>query len=167
MKIEDGNSVMSDVTSLAGDRYDFLDSVELGKDIDAPTASARVGLLRDVYDFSLAHDIESSALNLTFADAYVPFLDLARRILIETAVVPREQEVRDIDFVPVFDGFIDSVDWGDDIISLAARDKMATLEDTFIEDEQEYAAGALLEVNLQSIIDDNDPASATPGPQHD
>ncbi|HEY7822476.1 MAG TPA: hypothetical protein VIG24_06580, partial [Acidimicrobiia bacterium] len=83
----------------------------------------------------LGRDVTSSPLNLDSGGSYGPLLNLNRRILIDTAVLPGGFTPNAWDWVPLFDGFIGAVDWGADEISIEAVDRMGPLFDTFIAKE--------------------------------
>lgn len=160
--IEDGDGEFVDVTDLAG--WDWLVSCDWGEDIDSNTMDATVELFRSIDGYSLAPDVEDSAINLNGAGSYDQFLALKRKIKIETAVVPDGRFSGGLPewvWVQVFYGQIDSIGWGDETIVLQCRDQYADLQDTFIESVRTYSSGSTddVETVIQEIIDDNEPAS--------
>lgn len=125
---EDGDLV--DLTALTHD-HDLVVSATVSDDIDSPGAQATVTVAREIDGFSLAPDVETSPLN-KIGFSYAPLLGIIRRIVIETAVIPEGMAPNEWDWVPLFDGFTSSVNWGPDEITVQAGDKMGPLFDTFI-----------------------------------
>jgi len=130
VRIEDSGGTLRDLTNLAHSQ-DLVLSADVSDDIDQPGATATVSVVREVDSWSLAHDVQSSPLNL-LTGSYSALVDLNARILIDTAVIPQGMTPNDWDWVPLFDGFISSVDWGADQITIQAGDKIGPLFETFI-----------------------------------
>lgn len=162
--VEDGDGTLQNISDFFG--KDWLHTVEYGEDIDEQTPSAKVTINREHYDLSLARDMEASRLNLDSGGSYAPLLDVGREIVIETAVTPQDKIPAGGDFVEVFRGIIDRVDWGKNPIRIDARDKIGSqLQDLWVEgDEEEYGGaapgGSALETEMQSILDDWGPQRA-------
>lgn len=159
--IEDQSASMIDVTDLNGLGIDFLDGFSVSDGGDQPVKTATVDLLREQENLSLAYLKTDTRINLTdIADpsAYVPFLDANRAIWLEAARLPLFILAESSDYVRIFQGRIDEVDWGGEKVSLSCRDDGGILVDTFIEEERPYGPGATatLEAVLQTILDDND-----------
>ena len=134
VRVEDADGVLRDLSDLVRS-HDFVLSAEISDDIDSPGATATVAIAREVEDWKLGRDVTSSPLNLDSGGSYGPLLNLNRRILIDTAVLPEGFAPNAWDWVPLFDGFIGAVDWGADEISIEAVDRMGPLFDTFIAKE--------------------------------
>lgn len=159
--IEQADGSYVDVTNLNG--LDYLLSFEIHGDCDQRLVEGTVTIEREFYNNSLAYNLTSSALH----NGSTNIIDLARQLKAATAVVPSDQVPRETDYTMIFEGFIDNIDWTDQEISCAVRDRMAALEDTFIEPngsgiEREYGSvgGVAVETVMQAVIDDNEPASS-------
>lgn len=158
-------STRVDLTALYG--QDFVRSIEWSDDIDDQGASARVRLAREVYALSLSPEV-GSVIN---TDAGGALLKLNRRVLIETATVPRDTlPTAALPWALRFDGFISGVDWGGDDITLDLFDRMAPLQDVWIEpnrtptppEDRSYGSNTStlsVESQMQLVIDDNEPAT--------
>ena len=159
--VEDQSSSMIDVTDLNGLGVDFLDGFSVSNGGDQPVKTATVDLLREQENLSLAYlktDTRINLTDITDPSAYVPFLDANRAIWLEAARLPLFILAESSDYVRIFQGRIDEVDWGGEKVSLSCRDDGGILVDTFIEEERPYGPGATatLEAVLQTILDDND-----------
>ncbi len=155
--VEDGDGTMRDLSDEAG--RDWVKSAEWGEDIDDQVMTARVALIRDFYGYSLARDVEGSRLNRNAAGSYDPLLEVGRSIVIETAVIPQDAEPVSGDWVEVFDGIIDFIDWAKPTVEIQAREsRAAQLQDLWIEDgDAVYGAtppGSAVETEMQAILDD-------------
>lgn len=153
---EDGDGIYRNLSSLEG--YDWVSDVEYGEEIDQPVAGATVRLWRNVHQMSLAPLTEYSKLNMDALAAYVPLLELGRGIYIQTATTPDEIAPGAGDWVEVFRGEIDDIDWGGSAaeIVLSCRDQGCVIQDAFIEDENAYGAddgSVLAEEAIQSLLD--------------
>ena len=145
VRVADANGTLRDLTNIAHSQ-DLVVSAQVSDDIDQPGASATVSVVREVDSWSLAHDVETSPLN-TLTGSYAALLELNARILIDSAVMPQGMTPSGWDWVPLFEGYISSVDWGGEEIAIQATDKIGPLFDTFIAREP-------LQIDL---IDDNGP----------
>lgn len=130
--VEQPDGVRVDLSSVYG--WDLVRSIDMEDDVDAQGASATIHLVRDVYEVNVAPLMSASAPNV---DAGGSLLALNRRVRIETATVP--DGTTDDAVVPwalMFDGFIEGIDYGDDIITLDCFDRMLALQDTWIEPDR-------------------------------
>lgn len=160
--VEDGDGEFVDMSDLAG--WDWVVGADWGEDIDANSMDATIELFRSVDKWSLSPEDQDSALNLNAAGSYDQLLALTRKVKIETATVPDGRFPDGIPewcWVQGFYGQIDTIEWGDEVVTLQCRDQMAALQDTFIEDVRTYSSGSTddLEDVIQAIVDDNVPAS--------
>lgn len=116
------------------------------------------------------NNLDLSRLNSNAALTYVggyPILDLRARVQVEVAVVPADWRIQGWEWVPQFDGLIDSVDWGGDEVSVDATDLGAALDDVYRVDARRYEYGPAsttqAEEHIQTLIDDNEPKTIRPG----
>lgn len=156
VKVEDADGTMIDLTDLAHDQ-DFVESIDLSDDIDSPGGDCGIALRREIYDWSLARDMETSPLNLDANSQYAPLLSIGRKVQVEFAYVPEEHTLRDWDYVPLFDGIIDTVDWGDEIIKVQCRSMIAAMQDVYtnptrveIISVDDSGTGNILEITTKS-----------------
>lgn len=168
------NITESSLSNFLAHGYRFLGGVDIEENIDSPGKSASFSCRREVYDWSLSPGMDSTSPVMLGAGERI--LDIARRVRIQTAVVPADtdrDEVEEWAWVTQFDGFISSVDFGDDDIKVQCRDLVAALQWTFCRplaansyQEAVYGddtTGVALETVLQQIIDDHEPASGIRG----
>lgn len=139
VSIKDSGGTFRDLTTYPEDN--FVLSVQYGDDIDSNGPTARVTLQKAYEAKSLAPLMDDSPLNLGFNPAATPsaLLFYGRAVKIEVAVLPEGKPVQSGDWFEVFRGQVDGVDIGDDTIVVTCRDQVATLQDTWIEDERMYA----------------------------
>jgi len=164
--VEDQNAAMVDVTDISGLGVDFLNSFTISDTGDQPVKTATVDLLREQENLSLAYLKTDTRLNLTDItdpSSYGPFLDANRDIWLEAARVPLFILADAADYVRIFQGRIDEVDWSGERVALSCRDDGGILVDTFIEEERPYGATttATLEQVLQTLLDDNDSSAVS------
>lgn len=145
-----GGGSFQDMTSFAG--YDWVQGVSYDEQVDQPVAACQVRLARAVFDLSLSPFMGGSKLNQGFA-----LLQPNRRIKVDqiTALIDTPQMASA--WTPVFDGYIDDVDPGSEVVTLDCRDLGAKLTDTFIRTERNYgsALGVPITTVMQQILDDN------------
>ena len=171
--VEAPDGVKVDLTNHLG--QDFLTSVDVSDGVDDGSATARIDLVREVEDLSVAVLRTDTPLNLTDKNdpaSYDPLLDVTRGVDVLTARVPLGIRAYDSDFAVRFSGNVDEIDWGGDGVTVSARDGGGVLVDQYIEEEvknsalggeseEEWpsygsAAGAAVEGEMQKILDDND-----------
>lgn len=124
IKIADAAGVMQNYRSRNG--INWIHSLEYAGNIDAPIGTATVRLWRSVGGRSLAPLKTDSSYN---SDG--PSIDSGRRISIDTASMVPGFLPADSDWRPVFEGYIDSVDWSQNPIVIECRDLGAPLADTW------------------------------------
>lgn len=152
--------------SWTGHGRSFLEEVQWSDDVDAAGASAAFTLSRDIFGWSTAPGMTNASP--VAASSGINLLQVARRIKIETAVVPEGREYEDLDafdWATKFDGFISAIDWTNDPIQVQCRDRIAPLQWTICEPlaskayrEAQYgddSSPVELETVLQEIIDDH------------
>ena len=130
VRVADADGTLHDLTNIAHSQ-DLVVSADVSDDIDAPGATANISVVRESDGWSLAPDVAGSALNKLSSPA-AALLALNRKIFVDTAVVPQGMTPNAWDFVPLFEGYISSLDWGADEINIQAGDKMGPLFNTFI-----------------------------------
>lgn len=158
VQVKNGSGTFKDLSSLSG--YNWIDEVEWDEDIDQPVAQVRVRLWREVGALSLAPLDTASTLNrLDDGLTYSPLLNLTREIKVEVATLAANATPAAGDWVHVFHGYIDAIDWPktESHVEVVARDLGGKLADTFIETERTYGstAGIAMETVIQSILTDN------------
>lgn len=148
IKVDPGTGFV-DLTDLQ-DR-DWVVSAGFGSSANSPITEAAISIRREDRNLDMSPLI-SSKLN-----ANGTLLDVGNPITIETAVLGDLTTPADSDFVLMFRGEIDEVDWGSDPIQLRCRDQGGLLVDTFIELQRVYGApgGTPIEEVMQDILDDN------------
>lgn len=115
--------------------------------------------------------LDLSVLNeeadLTYGLDSRPLVDLRRHMQVQYAVVPTDWAVQGWEWEVAFDGLVDSVDWGGDVVRVACTDRGAALADAYRMDARRYeygVAGTPSEDHLQTLINDNSPFVATDDP---
>lgn len=139
--IKDSDGTWQDLSNFNG--YDWIDNVSYGETIDQPVSNASVSLYRNVYWLSLSPLMEGSALNKNAAGAYAALINVGSEIKIETATVPIDYTPVTADYINVFEGKIDVIDWGESRVRLECRDKAGDLQDNYIETEVSRGADDL------------------------
>lgn len=159
VKIEDPDGTMQDVTNLNG--KDFLNECVIEHSTDYPVSNATISLWRRVDDQSLAPLIEESRANRDQYDNYAPFLNPHRQVTVEVATLHAMHPVTSSDWIELWKGTIDEVQWGGfpSKVVVRCRDILADLNDTIIETEGTYGHdGTLPNIATvsQEILDDNE-----------
>lgn len=153
---KDGTGNMTDISSVEG--RDWLESVSIKDSVDQNGLEASIVLRREERQVSLSTLMENSPLNQAPYGTYTPFINIARAVRIEAAIVPIDVAPVTADWINVFQGAIDDIDFGDDnpTITLSCRDLSGELVDTWIESFTNYsnASGTLVETIMQQILDD-------------
>lgn len=164
IEVQNADGTWIDLTNLVGFDWVVRWSVRWG--VDQPLPEARVSLVRDRSDAnrSLAPLRSDSPLNVDDLAAYAPLLDGGRGLRINVAVMAWGQAPTSGDWVRLFTGEIDEVEWGQDPVEVIARSAIGVqLADRFIETETVYGsdAGTAMETVIQSILTDwtDDPLS--------
>jgi len=152
--------------SWTGHGRSFLEDVQWSDDVDAAGASAAFTLTREIFNWSTAPGMTDASP--VASSSGINLLQVARRVKIETAVVPfdwRYEDLEPYDWSTKFDGFISAIDWTADPIQVQCRDRIAPLQWTICEPlaskayyEAQYGDDATpveLETVLQQIIDDH------------
>ena len=151
VSVDDGSGVYANLSSLEG--YNWIRSVSYEEASGKPVATASVKLAREVYKLSLSPFVDGSKLN-----AGGTVIDIARKILIETAVLPRGKAPASDEWEKVFRGYIEKIAWAKSPIVLTCHDLGAELLRRFIETQRVYAeTDNLLHEVIQDIVDDTSP----------
>lgn len=167
--VQDGGGNWVDLTSIKG--HDFLKSVTWGRDVETRIASATVTLMRDNGSMRLGLYNDNVVNRIPFFDPPVSpsawvegseLLALTRplRIMVDRRALGSgfAQDAGTANWNNVFEGTIDSVDWGSGEVVLECRDKGARLMDILIPiglpDAYGSGAGVAAETVLQNIITD-------------
>ncbi|KPJ59111.1 MAG: hypothetical protein AMJ46_12660 [Latescibacteria bacterium DG_63] len=144
-----GAGAWVDLTDLQG--VDWVRSATIRAGIDNPMMTATVSLWREWEELSLVGLMTGSRIN-----ASSTVVDIAREIKIETATVGGDTTPASGDWVLVFHGYIDDIDFGGDkpVMRLTCRDLGAELADTFIESVavRGAAGGRAVETTMQNIL---------------
>lgn len=137
VSIKDSGGTFRDLTTYPEE--DFVDSVSWGEDVDSPGMTASVTLRRAVGDKSLAPLHETSPLNMQWGGAaYAALIELGREVKVEAGVT-RDLEGTPDNWLEVFRGYVDSVDWAGETVQVECCGLEAKLRDTWIETERVYA----------------------------
>lgn len=166
--VEDGNGGFVDLTRLEG--YNFVEKVSWGRDIDDQVETASVTLLRNVYGFSLAQLMSGSKLNV---DAGGVLLRYMRQLKIEWAILPHGSTPSEMDWHLGHHGFQLRPGNAKETNEVESHDLFRVLQNTWVKPNRSTSpptdfrygseAGSPLEVELQKIIDDQEPASGYKG----
>lgn len=154
VQIEDGDGVLQDLTDFKGSNW--VIAVDCGEDIDAECMDAIIRLARDIEYDSMAPLSKLSRTNLNAGGTWDPILFIGREVVIECRYAAGES-VEALDWIELFRGAIDIINWGPYEVEVSCRDQMRTLMDTFIETEVEYSdiTGESVQSIMQLILDDN------------
>lgn len=144
VQIDRGSGDWVDMTTLEG--RNWVHSVEYGGDIDRSVIEATVMLTRKVDGFNLAPLVDGSKLN-----ASGTIVDIGHPIIIEVAVLGVDYQPIEADWIEVFRGEIDAVDWNRSPIKLQCRDQGGALE-AFIETQQKRPADPSTSADVEDIM---------------
>lgn len=149
-------------------QHRVLESVKVKDDADSPGATATFTCAREVYAWRYSPFYATASA--VSAPTGQPLFDLARRVMVEVALVPmgvQRSDVEPHEWIRIFDGHISSVDFGDQTMEVQCRDRLAPLQWTFIKPlapnykEPIYGndtTGDPIETVIKSIITDATPA---------
>lgn len=155
VRIEDSEGSLIDITDFLGN--DWLIGADWGSDIDSMASDANISINRAIFEDSMAPLMTKSRLNLDSSLTYARFLDLNREVKIDVRYGADETSTP-ADYILLFRGRIDTIDWGTAEITVKCRDFYGSLQDTWIETEVAYSdkvAGVPVEDAIQDILDDN------------
>jgi len=153
VRVDRGVNDFVDLSDLEG--RDWIESVTYGETIDAPVTTANVKIIREAFELSLATFVDGSKLNTSGT-----IIDISNPLVIDIATMPHEQVPQASDWVEVFRGQIEEIDWGKSPINIRATDQGGDLVATFIETQHVYpkttnSADIQMEDVIQDILDDN------------
>ncbi len=116
----------------------WIDNWTVDYNLDNQVATASVDLMRETRNFSLAPLMGGSDINRLADDSYSPLLWPARPIRILTAttesgVAPLEEE-----WIEIFIGRIDEINWANDPVTIQARDEGGRIQDAYIKEVVTY-----------------------------
>lgn len=174
VEIKDSGGTYRELTSLLG--VDWVTGVDLKDDNDAGTMGATITCLREIgrgeswdqVGMSLAkwhnNRLNRQALTATgpasqtYTAGDTDLLDLARQIRVWSCRLPFDFVADTNDWQLMFDGYVDSVDWGGDEnqVTVTARDLGAKLIDCAIRTERQYGStgGTAITSVAASILSD-------------
>lgn len=157
VKVANASNTWKELTNLEGENW--VTSVECGEDVDNPVGTFTVRLRRDTTansELSLAPTIGASALNRDDAAAYAPLLAPARAIKILCCATLTGTTPSDGDYIELFSGAIDKLEWGTDEIVVEGRDDAGWLVDNLIKVDRTYANVTPMDIEdvMQAILDD-------------
>lgn len=144
-----GAGAWVDLSSYEG--RDWIESVEYDDNADQPVNEATIRLRRKWHDLSLSPLVAQSKLN---AGGVLVFPK--RKVKIEVAVMPRGAAAGVSDWMEVFRGRIDKIDWQKSPIEVRCRDMGGDLQDGWVELQAVYGTGAgrAIELVIQDLLDD-------------
>jgi len=152
-----GTALYYDATDLDG--LDFVSSLSTSNSPDNACVAGTLKFLREQENLSLAYLKNDTRLNLLdptdTAGTIERFIDIKRGIKIYAATTPLGIQASGRDYWQFLDGTIDGVDWGTEETSVMFRDKGGVLVDTFIESEDKYGNGDLVNIVMRDILFDN------------
>lgn len=145
---------------------DWTQTASVSANVEADRKTAKIKLRRRYGRFlDLARlNVESSTYD---SDREQQLIDLRTRIRVEYALVPVWWSMEGWEWAPLFDGFVDGLDWGTDVLDIDAIDKSAALSDVFRIEARRYEYGpgsvTLSSEHMQTLITDNVPRTLRPG----
>lgn len=144
-------AVWADLTDWQG--IDWLTNVSIDSQIDQPSDSCTITLLRDsgVYSMSPLKSYAGAPGNDPAT------LQVGHEFYVETATMPLGCAPQSTDWRLMFRGDIDTVDSSQEPMTFTGRDLGGRLADRMIENEKTYGStgGTALETVIQQILDDN------------
>jgi hypothetical protein len=152
--VEKADGTFNEMTNLSA--QDWLLRAEWTDDIDMPTMEGTVNFVRENGALSLAPYVEASALN-QLGGVYSPALSGARKILIKTYHGAPGYTPINSDYIPVFEGVIDSPEAGgrdENELKSVMRDTGHFLMAQWTQSDVVYAGGPMATV-LQNILTNN------------
>lgn len=162
VQVENPDGGLTDLSNLFG--YNFVKKLSWTENIDQPVATGTVTLFREFTGpsgevFSLSPTVGASLLNRDAGGSYARLLRAGRRIRIDTAWSLPGTVPAGGDWLEVFSGKIDLVDWkglAPEVV-LTIRDAGAWVIDNFIQIERDYSTddGVSVQSVMQAILDDN------------
>lgn len=161
--VQDGSEWV-DMSSYRG--RDWTVTASISNNVEDDWQKAKVSLRRR---FGRFLDLSRTNTESSTYDgaAGTPLIDLRSRIRIEYALVPTEWEIQGWEWTHAFDGFVDSMDWGRDLLELDLCDRAAALGDVFRVDARRYEYGPASTTrsgaHLQTLINDNVPQTIRSG----
>lgn len=161
VEIEDGDGTMQNMTDFKG--KDWVISATWGEDIDTDCMQVTIELQRELFNDSLAPLVQTARTNLNLAGTYDPIINLERRVKVWTRYAPADSTADAQAWMFMFDGNIDVIDWGSEVVRVDARDKYRDLQDTFIETVGTYGTvgGEPLEDVIDALLTDYIPSPLT------
>lgn len=153
VEIEDGDGVLVDVNSGNLFGWSWLRSVDISDDIDSQMQTAKLILTKQIIIATMAPLMTGSRFQ-TDAASGKPFLDLNRQVKISVATLGMGSGVVPGDFVLIFDGNIDTLDWSGETVSISCTDKGRELLRAKIEQDSPYGAalGRPIELVIADIL---------------
>lgn len=130
---------------------DWVSSVQWGDSQDASVVTAQIRLHQKIELMTLAPLVDGSKLNDSGT-----LIDLGNPIYVEVAVTPQDDQPSAADWVEVFRGEVDSIDWAASPMTIRCRDNSGKLADRFIEVQRRIPsdlAVAPVEAVMQEILD--------------
>lgn len=146
VSLEHDTGVMRNLMDIEG--LDFVAAVSGGESVDDAVEQVTLELFREVGGISLVPDDTQSIANLsdiTGGITVVPFVEQGKRLTCEAARVPLGIDAQDADWVLVFDGSVDDVDWESSPLKLQARNGAAYAVDDVLEDDIKVPADGSLD----------------------
>jgi hypothetical protein len=146
--IDRGSSDWVNISDLEG--RDWVEGITYGADDDSSVVTMSVALKNRVEDLSLSPLMDNSKLN-----ALGTIVDIGNALYVEQATMPEGVEAATSDWVEIFRGSIDAINFNSSPITLNCRDQGGDL-DQFIETQQKRplnVAFAKVEDVMQEILD--------------
>jgi hypothetical protein len=143
-----GSGSWVDITSLQS--RNWVKEITIDDSVDAPTATATLMIDKKQYYYNLSPLMSTSLLNSGGV-----LVTLFRKVRISVAMMPINVPAAAGDYVYVFKGRINAVDWSGDEIKVECRDHGGELMDCFIETHSltyGSSAGVLAETVMQQIL---------------
>jgi hypothetical protein len=162
--IQNPDGVMTLLDPFLGQMW--TEGVEWACSVDDPVAQGTITLAREIGSggsaISLSPLVESSIANRTGVGDYAPMVDAGRYFIVEAAVTDAGQAPLTTEWRRVFEGKVDGLELGGDVLRLDCRDPGAFLQDRVIEEDRVYGsvAGENVVQTMQRILDDNMGAQA-------
>lgn len=137
VSVKDAGGTFRDLTSYP--EADFVLGAEVREGNDDNGMACSVTLQRAIGDRSLAPLHETSPLNLAYgSSSFSALVGLGRELKLEAGVCP-DGDSSPVEWMELFRGYIDAVDWPGETLEIDCVGLEGLLRDTWIETERVYA----------------------------
>jgi hypothetical protein len=155
LSVKDAGGTWRDLSTLFG--RDWLVSWSMNADLDSACATLQAEVAREAGGGSNGFVADSLSPLMdnsrAWALASAPLITAGSELLLETSLAPAGTNWGGGEWEETFRGYVDTIDFGKNPMTIAARDYGGKLEDLFIRADKQYS-GASMESVMQAIIKD-------------